>query len=211
VYLEIKPAKDAVQPLDRTRTVIRKTFVKWWSQMIANQIPISYRTMKHGEETAVVDLVLRVFDEFIAPQYSQQGIAEFKKFACANTLADRFRAGNLILLAESGQGIIGVIEIRENDHIAKLFVEKSHQRKGIAKELLLRSIEICRKRKPEINRITVNSSPNAFGAYQKMGFTGVRDEKTVNGIRFIPMVLALENNDSSQPQNSAAPKGRTAD
>lgn len=147
--------------------------------------------MRHGEETATVDLVLRVFAEFIAPQYSQEGIAEFKKFACANALADRFQAGNLILLAESGRGIIGVIEIREDDHVAMLFVEKSHQRKGIAKELLLRSIEICGKRKPDINRITVNSSPNAFGAYQKMGFKGSRDEKVVNGIRFIPMELSL--------------------
>jgi hypothetical protein len=69
VYLEIKPAKNAVQPLDRTRTVIRKTVVKWWSRMIANKTPIYYRIMKHGEEAAIVDLVLSVFAEFIAPQY----------------------------------------------------------------------------------------------------------------------------------------------
>ena len=67
-------------------------------------------------------------------------------------------------MAESGQGVVGVIEIREDDHDALLFVEKSHQRKGIARELLLRSIEICRNRKAGINRITVYSSPNAFGA-----------------------------------------------
>jgi GNAT superfamily N-acetyltransferase len=160
--------------------------------MIANRTRISYRKMKHGEETAIVDLVLRVFAEFIASQYSLEGIAEFKKFACTDALADRFRAGNLILLAESGQGIIGVIEIRKNDHVAMLFVEKPHQRKGIAKELLLRSMEICRERKPDINRITVNSSPNAFVAYQKMGFRATEDEKVVNGIRFIPMELSLE-------------------
>jgi len=159
--------------------------------MTANRIPISYRTMRHGEEIAIVDLVLRVFAESIAPLYSQEGIAEFKKFACSIALADRFRTGNLILLAESGQGVVGVIEIRKDDHVALLFVEKSHQRKGIAKELLLRSIEISRKRKPEINRITVNSSPNAFDVYQKMGFKGVGDEKIVNGIRFIPMELSL--------------------
>jgi GNAT superfamily N-acetyltransferase len=159
--------------------------------MITDKTPISYRIMKLGEETAVAHLVLRVFSEFIAPLYSQEGIEEFRKFACTNALADRFRAGNLILLAESGQGIIGVIEIRGNDHIAKLFVEESCQRKGIAKELLLRSIEICRKRKPDINRITVNSSPNAFGAYKKMGFKAIGNEKVVNGIRFIPMELSL--------------------
>ena len=111
--------------------------------------------MKHGEETAIVALVLKVFDEFIAPQYSLEGIAEFRKFTCTNALADRFRAGNLILLAESIQSIIGVIEIRGKDHVALLFVERPYQRKGIAKELVLRSIEICRKRNPDIDRITV--------------------------------------------------------
>jgi GNAT superfamily N-acetyltransferase len=179
--------------------------------MISSRMPITYRIMKHGEEAAIVDLVLRVFAEFIAPQYSQEGIAEFKKFACTDALADRFLAGNAILLAESKQSIIGVIEIRENDHVALLFVERSHQRKGIAKELLLRSIEVCRERNTDINRISVNSSPNAFGAYQKMGFTGDRDEKVVNGIRFIPMVLALENNGGSQSVNPADPKSRAAD
>jgi GNAT superfamily N-acetyltransferase len=115
-------------------------------------------------------------------------------------LADRLRAGNIILLAlaESGQAIIGVIEIRENNHVAMLFVEKSHQRKGIAKELLLRSIAKRRKRNSDIYRLTVNSSPNAFEAYQKMGFKGIGDEKVVNGIRFISMELSLNAN-GSQP------------
>jgi GNAT superfamily N-acetyltransferase len=79
-----------------------------------------------------------------------------------------------------------------------LFVDKSHQRKGIARELLKRSIEICRKRKSDIQRVTVNSSPNAVTAYQKIGFKDIEDEKVVNGIRFIPMELILNNN-GSQP------------
>ena len=89
--------------------------------------------------------------------------------------------------------------------------KKSHQRKGIAKELLLRSIEICRKRKPDFSRITVNSSPNAFGAYQKMGFKATGDEKVVNGIRFIPMELQLENNGGGQSENPTDPKSGAAD
>jgi len=147
--------------------------------------------MKPGEETVVVDLVMKIFDEFIAPQYSQEGVMEFKKFVCADALAQRSKAGNLVLLAECGQRICGVIEMREMSHIALLFVEKSCQRQGIAKELVLRSIELCRKRNPGIRRITVNSSPNAFEAYQKIGFRGTENEKIKHGIRFIPMELIL--------------------
>lgn len=130
--------------------------------MRSNSTLICYRPMKSGEQAGVVDLVLRVFTEFVAPRYSQEGVAEFKKFVCANALAGRFVAGNLFLLAESGQRIIGVIEMRKDSHIALLFVEKSFQRRGIARELLRKSIEICAKRNPDIQRITVNSSPNAF-------------------------------------------------
>ena len=49
--------------------------------MARNRKSISCRLMKPGEEASVVDLVLRVFAEFVAPQYSDEGIAEFEKIA----------------------------------------------------------------------------------------------------------------------------------
>jgi GNAT superfamily N-acetyltransferase len=156
---------------------------------------ISYREMKSGEEAIVVDLVLKIFDEFVAPQYTQEGVVEFKKFVRIDALADRLRSGNIVLLAELEKRIIGIIEIRENSHIALLFVDKSMQRKGIAKELIRKSINMCKERKPSIEKITVNSSPNAFTGYQNIGFKKVEDEKAVNGIRFIPMELILSNHD----------------
>jgi GNAT superfamily N-acetyltransferase len=162
--------------------------------------------MKLGEETDIVDLIVRVFHEFVAPQYSREGVTEFRKFVRAEDLADRFKAGNPIILAQSEGKIVGAIEMRENSHIALLFVEKSHQQNGIAKELCRRAIEVCRKRNQNLQRITVNSSPNASSAYQKIGFICVGNEKTVNGIRFFPMELLLENYDNSQSVNSANPK-----
>ncbi|MCD4678027.1 MAG: GNAT family N-acetyltransferase [Desulfobacula sp.] len=156
------------------------------------KIPISYNIMKPGEEAGAVDLILNLFTEFIAPHYSKKGVAEFNKFVRTHALENRLKAGNLFLLAKTGKNIIGVIEIRDNSHVALLFVKKSHQLKGIAKELLLRSIEICRTQKPEIHRITVNSSPNAFTAYQKIGFKCIGNEKVINGIRFIPLKLTLD-------------------
>jgi GNAT superfamily N-acetyltransferase len=152
---------------------------------------VSYRLMKPGEEAGIVDLVLKVFTQFVAPEYSPEGIAEFMKFARNEDLRNRIRAGDLVLLAESGQNVIGAIEIRENSHIALLFVENSCQRKGIGKELIRRSIEISRTRKPDISRFTVNSSPNAVKAYKKMGFKSLGGERVVNDIRFIPMELSI--------------------
>ena len=162
-----------------------------YKDMRSNKTSIVYRQIKPGEEAGVVDLVRKVFNIFVAPRYAKEGISEFKKFVHVGSLADRVNGGNLVLLAKFDHRIVGIIEIRNNCHIALLFVDESHQRTGIAKELIQRSIAICRKRKPDIQKITVNSSPNAFAVYEKIGFEGVEDEKVVNGIRFIPMELIL--------------------
>jgi hypothetical protein len=36
----------------------------------SNKTPISYRPKRMGEEAGVVNLVLKVFTEFVAPRYS---------------------------------------------------------------------------------------------------------------------------------------------
>ena len=171
--------------------------------MQSDSTRICYRPMKSGEEALIADLVFGVFAEFVEPLYSQEGVEQFKKFACADALADRLGAGNLFLLAESGQRIIGVIEVREHSHVGLLFVEKSFQREGIARELLGRSIEICRRQNPGIRKITVNSSPNAIAAYQRIGFTTVEEEQLQNGMRFVPMELTLDNNGGNRRVKSA--------
>lgn len=147
--------------------------------------------MRPGEESDVIALVLRVFAEFVAPGYSQEGVVEFMKYASADDLAKRTSEGNFVLVAEAGQAVIGVIEIRESNHVSLLFVEPSFHRKGIGRELVKRAIERCRVRKPDVNRITVNASPNAHGAYRAIGFQDIGSETTVRGIRFIPMELLL--------------------
>ena len=147
--------------------------------------------MEPGEEAGVIDLVSTVFNEFVAPLYSQEGVSEFMKYLRGDELAQRIRSGNFVLLAKSDVDIIGVVEVRDNSHIAMLFVKGSHQKKGIGKELLKMAVEKCKTRNPDIHKITVNSSPNAVSAYRTMGFNALEREQVVNGIRFTPMELSF--------------------
>jgi GNAT superfamily N-acetyltransferase len=159
---------------------------------------ISFRQMQPGEETDVVELVLDVFSEFVAPEFSSEGVLEFKKFVNEAVLVERFNSGNPIIVANFKKEIIGVIEIRDNSHIALLFVKKPYQKKGVAKKLIQEAIETCKGKNQNIKKLTVNSSPNAYAAYHHIGFTGEKTVQTVNGIRFIPMELGVGNNDSGQ-------------
>ena len=153
---------------------------------------LSYRPMKPDEAADLAAFVLNVFTEFVAPQFAREGIAEFKKFIAPDLLAERRAAGNVIWVAASGSATAGVIEMRENRHIALLFVDAACQRQGIAGELIRRAVAECRERAPGLDTITVNASPNAVAAYRKLGFKPGEGEQTVNGIRFIPMVRVLD-------------------
>ena len=60
------------------------------------------------------------------------------------------------------------------------------------RELLRRSIALCCTQQPSITDISVNSSPNAVPVYEKLGFVRQQSEQENNGIRFVPMQLALQ-------------------
>lgn len=152
---------------------------------------ITYRVIEPGEEKKVSELVLESFGEFIRHEYSQEGVDEFRRYAQPEALEERSRADHCVLVATVKDRIAGVIEIRQHDHISLLFVERRLQRKGIAKDLLQKALEVMRTAKPDLERVTVNSSRYGVPVYEKLGFHQTGPERTVNGIAFIPMVLRL--------------------
>lgn len=153
---------------------------------------ISYRLSKSGEEKYIHKLIKDVFNEFIAPTYSKQGIETFFDYIQPDKLHKRSNDNSFLIVAVEGKKISGVIEIREFKHISLMFVKKTSHRQGITKELLQKSLKICKNKNPDINKITVNSSPYAVPIYNKLGFSQSDIEQVKDGIRFIPMEMNLK-------------------
>jgi hypothetical protein len=151
---------------------------------------IRYRFMRQGEEDNVCSLVEKVFLEFVAPDYDQEGVDEFFKFANPAALAGRAGTEQVVMVAERGSDFVGIIEIIRSNHIALFFV--SSRGKGVAGELFNGAIKECRKRQPDLKRVTVNSSLFAEPIYAEMGFKKTGDVQKKNGIIFIPMACDLE-------------------
>lgn len=137
------------------------------------------RKLSGNEVTLALALAWEVFLEFEAPDYSQEGINEFRSFLDSQSEIQKLR----FFGALHQDSVLGVLAMRD-EHISLLFVKKEFQRKGIAKALFLHMLEQSKS-----NRITVNSSPYAQGIYQKLGFVATNSEQTTNGIRYIPMVF----------------------
>lgn len=149
------------------------------------------RPITPGEEQEVALLVIRAFYDDIAPHYSPEGIQEFLRYADPEAMARRSAAGHWVLVAEAAAKVIAMIEVREYRHVSMLFVAGEYQRKGIARELLLEALSICRRERPGLVGVTVHASPNAVGAYERLGFRPQAPEQNVKGIRFTPMLLML--------------------
>ena len=90
------------------------------------------------------------------------------------------------LLAYSDSQLAGFIAIRDGSHLFHLFVERSHQRQGIARRLWERALrELCAATSD--GGFTVNSSLSAVPVYQAFGFVPAESIQSVHGISFLPM------------------------
>ncbi|GAB6180903.1 GNAT family N-acetyltransferase [Desulfotomaculum defluvii] len=138
-----------------------------------------------------IELVWTVFREFEAPDYTNEGIEEFRKFISYNSIIDKLDKGELLFWGcIDNDDITGIIATRGFNHICMLFVKKEYHRRGIARSLINTVEEIC-KSQTKISKITVNSSPYAVEFYHRLGFVDIDKEQTVNGIRFTPMLYLL--------------------
>jgi GNAT superfamily N-acetyltransferase len=159
--------------------------------MNAGDARLLYRHMQPGEESEISDLVARVFDEFVAPGYSPEGVQAFLDYANSAALRERSQVNHFVLVAVAHGKIVGMIEMRNHDHISMLFVDKTFQGKGISRELINRALGISRSNRSDLSTVTVNSSPYAVPIYERLGFRASSVEQVKNGIRFLPMVLKL--------------------
>jgi GNAT superfamily N-acetyltransferase len=139
------------------------------------------RPLEKTETGKALQLAWKVFCEFESPDYAPEGTEEFKR--CLND--DAYLAGIRYYGAFDEDKLVGVLGIREEKaHICFFFVDGEVQRLGIGTKLFRR----MRKDFPE-RTITLNSSPYGLPFYKALGFTATDSEKTVNGIRFTPMVF----------------------
>lgn len=142
------------------------------------------RQIEPFETAAVAALAREVFDQFVAPLYEPDGLSEFYRYASADALSQRHESGHVTLVAEHAGELVGMLHLRRPCHVAMLFVRSAFQQKGIGRKLLAAAAALVNNPDCEF---TVNSSPNAVRAYERLGFHAIDSEQCVHGIRFVPM------------------------
>lgn len=142
------------------------------------QEPYPIRRLGADDIHRALELYWRVFLKFEAPEYSAEGIAAFRESLDDTEWMRRLRFYG----AFDGTALIGVLCMREPQHIVEFFVDAAYQRRGIGRRLF----ETMRRDYDE-QVFTVNSSPYGVEVYRRFGFEASDAEQMTDGLRYTPM------------------------
>lgn len=157
------------------------------------------RPFDPGDAEAASSLACQVFDEHVAASFGPEGVVGMHAYISAAAIAIRATTHTTLVAVEADAleaatgiepaSIVGVIEVRDLDHVSMLFVGTLHMGRGIATELLARAEAECRA--GGRRAMTVNSSLNAQSFYEGHGFVPSTGLQKVRGFAFVPMEKLL--------------------
>jgi len=155
-------------------------------------IDIHIEKFRPGQEDMVYQLIKKVYDEFVAGDYTEEGNKVFYDWIDPARIAERQNCIRCMWIAFSGNKPVGMIEIRENKHISLLFVDKEYQQHGIGRQLFRKALQDCIRKDPSLDKFYVHASPFSIPAYQKLGFIGIDEMQEEFGIKYLPMEITLD-------------------
>ncbi|MCE1187914.1 MAG: GNAT family N-acetyltransferase [Ignavibacteria bacterium] len=152
---------------------------------------ITIARFSSGDEFKVSKLVHQVFNEFVSADCTPDGRAMFYDWINPEFIARRQKEGRYMLIAYVEGTMAGVIEMRDKNHIALLFVLTQFQGNGIARRLFEEAKQYCIEKYPGISGFTVFASLYSVNIYRALGFIPSAEVQEQNGIRFIPMAYQI--------------------
>ena len=152
---------------------------------------VTYRAAYRSEWDICMDLAWRTFLKYEASDYTQEGIDNFKAFVSDGVLKSMFDQGAYqVFVAVYEKKVIGLVSLRDRNHISLLFVESAYHHMGIGTGLLQTLCEYMYKEMGQTS-VTVNAAPYAVEFYHKVGFTDTAGVQVTAGISYTPMVLYI--------------------
>lgn len=152
---------------------------------MAEEILIRKAEMADWEETMA--MVWKTFMKFEASDYGVEGVDNFRRFILDPMLRRMFLLGTYHMFVATHLGkIVGMVSLRDKNHISLLFVDEAYHKKGIGRRLI-DTIGAFSKEEYGKEEITVNAAPYGFGFYRKVGFCSVSPLLTNGGIKYTSM------------------------
>lgn len=138
-----------------------------------------------------MDLAWRTFLVYEGADYTSEGVDNFYSFITDDKLKQLSCLGLYDVYGAYTDGkIVGIISLRNGNHISLLFVDGDLHRNGIGRALVDYLSDLLRK-DGRYDRITVDAAPYGVEFYHRLGFIDTSIEQSRDGIIFTPMERLL--------------------
>ena len=95
------------------------------------------RSLYSNEWEIAMQLAWDTFLRFEAPDYTMEGVENFRDFIKDPTLKKMFIKGDYQAFAAfQGKNMVGMLGVRNKSHISLLFVDADYHKQGVATKLL---------------------------------------------------------------------------
>jgi len=133
-------------------------------------------------------LMIPVVKEYVINEYSEQGKKIILQSMSVENIQSNLKSHYRYFLAENegddGVEVVGILGIKNEDHIFHCFVHRDFHRKKIANKLWIYWLQ---QNSPK--QVSVNSSRYAINFYQSLGFEASGECFEKNGVVCYPMVF----------------------
>ncbi len=149
------------------------------------------KRLTEGEEVyAAFKLAEEVFMQFEAPVFSKRGVDSFLEFLWGKRVQQMLADGEFAVWGcFCGDTLIGMMALRDGEHISLAFVRAGFHRKGAGRMLY----SAAKKYVLESGRraVTVNASDFGIPFYRAVGFKETDMRLMADGILYTPMRAKL--------------------
>lgn len=149
------------------------------------------RPVGQADWQPAMDLAWKTFMRFEASDYTPEGIQNFKDFITGNSLFWMFMEGKYpLFVACDNEQIIGMISLRNENHISLLFVDEEYHKQGVGRALMEYVFRFLEEEQ-HCFRVTVFAAPYGVEFYHRLGFEDLGPEREKDGIVYTPMECAF--------------------
>ena len=144
---------------------------------------LEFKILPKEKNSECLDLVWQVFSQFETPVFPPEGSVEYKRI-----IEETREKNNIVFYGALDNGkVVGVLGMRENNHIGYFYVDASYHKRGIGSALFN-----LMKSSYDLQTFTVNAAPYGVPVYERLGFAPTDSIKNMNGVIFTPMKYSKE-------------------
>jgi len=151
---------------------------------------LEIRAATSRDAESISKLVCQLSATFIVNEFTSEGREILLNSMTPAAIEKYIQSGFRYHVAKLENQIVGVVGVKDNNHLYHLFVAEAFHRQGIARKLLQVAIDDCLV-KGNPGEFTVSSSEYAQIVYEALGFVTQSEPQHKSGVIIIPMKLTI--------------------